>query len=149
MASDEAPHPAREDPGEPLVGLDRARRVLAVGGRFPKRTRILFGQSRRKASSILKPERPETVLETAPFFQPFPHEPVENEFLNLLWRSEALLALSAILGQVAEDQVTHWTRELFHDRLSHQELSLKLFGHDYAALHRWMDTVPGSQVVGG
>jgi hypothetical protein len=137
MTSNESADPGPKDPVGRRFRLDRAKAILTRT--IPERTGALVGSSRRRASFLLKPERPETVFEEASFFQPFPDAPVENEFLNVLWRSEALLALSAILGQLAEDQLIHRSRELFHDRLSHQELSQKLFGHDYAALHRWMD----------
>ena len=41
------------------------------------------------------------------------------------------------------------TRSVFHDDLPHQELSHRLFGADYDAIHRWIDTVPGTGIRGG
>lgn len=69
--------------------------------------------------------------------------------LSIAWQADALLAISALGVTVCEREIIAVTRSIFHDDLSHQELSRRLFGADYDAIHRWMDTVPGTGIRGG
>lgn len=73
----------------------------------------------------------------------------DPRLLSASWRSDLLLGLSAVGAISLEDEIVGITRSLFHDDLSHRELSVLLFGADFDAIHGWMDTVPGSAIRGG
>jgi hypothetical protein len=69
--------------------------------------------------------------------------------LSIAWRADALVGLSAMGVTVWEREIVTVTRSVFHDGLRHQELSRRLFGSDCDAIHRWIDTVPGTGIRGG
>ncbi len=71
------------------------------------------------------------------------------ELLSLRWRNEALLPLTSAGVIGLEDEIIQRTDRLFHAGQPTPELSERLFGQDYAELHRWIDTVRGSDVAGG
>jgi hypothetical protein len=101
-----------------------------------------------RAQRIWMPEDPDVIL-ASPAFAPFPDGGPAPELLSVAWRTDALLGLSALGVGVCEREIVAVTRSVFHDGLPHQELSRRLFGADCDAIHRWMDTVPGSGIRGG
>ncbi len=76
-------------------------------------------------------------------------QPLDGYAASVAWRTEALIGLSALGVSSWEAEIVGVTRQLFHDGPGHQEVSRSLFGADYDAIHRWMDTVPGSGIRGG
>jgi hypothetical protein len=102
----------------------------------------------QRAQRVWVPEDPDVIL-ASPAFSPFPPSGPAVEMLSIAWQADALLGLSALGVTVCEREIITVTRSVFHDGLRHQELSRRLFGADYDAIHRWMDTVPGSGIRGG
>lgn len=101
-----------------------------------------------RARSIWMPEDPDCILTEAPGFAPLATTP-HPQLLSASWRADALLGLSALGVTAWESELVGVTRSLFHDGLSHQDLSHRLFGADYDSIHRWIDTVPGTTIRGG
>lgn len=95
------------------------------------------------------PEKPERILRESAAFRSIPRDLPYPELLSVSWRSDVLLGLSAAGVFSLEDQIVGITRNVFHDGLSHHDLSTRLFGADYDTIHGWMDTVPGATVRGG
>ena len=134
--------------------IDRLRRIKDLGGRAMGGAGDVISGLGDRAGRIIRPEVPSEILQGSALFEPFPSEvglgqEPGSELLNVLWRNEALLVLSVLGLEVYEDQITRFTRRVFHDQPGHRGLSELLFGADYGEIHRWMDTVPGSGVVGG
>lgn len=89
------------------------------------------------------------ILADSPFFQPVPESNLAPELRSFTWRGDALLGLSAFGALTLEDEVARTIRRVFHDDLSHHELSRRLLGADFDAVHGYMDTVPGATYRGG
>jgi len=121
---------------------DASGHALQVG-------RSTLGRVGPQVSRIWKPERPDTILESSTIFQPLPEGRFDAEAVNLLWRAEAFMALSALGLQFFEDHIIGYTRERFHNKPGHRTVSKMLFGSDWDEIHRYMDTVPGSGIQGG
>ncbi len=113
--------------------------------------RDLAARSGERLQTVWEPERPTEILRDSQLFRPLPETlpPSSAHLLSIPWRSDVLLALSAAGVLSVEDEVIGITRRLFHDDLPTRQLSERLFGQDFASLHRWIDTVPGSAVPGG
>lgn len=154
----DAPRPPAEDqdaenPPGMLGRLSRgaagfARRARDGAGRAAELGRETVQDARERAGRIWMPDDAEVIL-ASPVFAPFPEGGPAPELLSVAWRTDALLGLCALGVTVCEDEIITVTRSVFHDGLRHQELSRRLFGADYDAIHRWMDTVPGTGVRGG
>ncbi len=163
MEEPDAPEPLpgidSEEPGLPgrgrsLLG-DLAGRASVVGRRVTEDAARAASRSREalegagaRAQALLAAEIPGLIL-VSPSFAPFPGDAPPREMLSVAWRADALLGLSALGVTVWEREIVGVTRAVFHDGLPHQELSRRLFGSDCDAIHRWIDTVPGSGVRGG
>lgn len=130
-----------------MTEIESPGRLSSAWGRTVAIRRALKGLG-QQAGRFVRPERPEEVLEGAEFFRLAPTS-VDPEFLDVLWRGEALLAASAVCLKIFEDELIQYTRKVFHDAPGHHGLSEALFGRDYGAIHRWMDTVPGAKFAGG
>lgn len=123
-----------------------ARPHLGGGREFALRQARAF---QRRARAVWLPEEPETILSRSSLFEPLPASGPAPELRSLAWRGDALLGLSAVGALALEDEIVGITRSLFHDGIRHQDLSQRLFGADFDAIHGFMDTVPGSTVRGG
>lgn len=143
---------AGEAAGEGAERLGEAGRAASdVLGRGGDSAGELARQAAGRIQGIWEPEDPHGILERSPLFEPLPAEPgdVPPELMSLRWRSEALLALSAAGVLTLEDEIIGHTDRLFHSGLPTPELSERIFGDPNTEIHRWMDTVPGSDVAGG
>jgi hypothetical protein len=125
-----------------------ARRLTSDAGRAATFGRDAFAEAGARAQQVLAAEDPAAIL-ASPTFAPFPGGGPPREMLSIAWQSDALVGLSAIGVTVWEREIVTVTRSVFHDELRHQDLSRRLFGADYDAIHRWIDTVPGSGIRGG
>lgn len=125
-----------------------AQRVRGGVGRAVGLGRETVQDAGEFAQRIWMPEDPDVIL-ASPAFAPFPGGGPAPELLSIAWRTDALLGLSALGVTVCEREIVTVTRSVFHDSLPHQELSRRLFGTDCDAIHRWIDTVPGSGIRGG
>jgi hypothetical protein len=94
------------------------------------------------------PEDADAIL-ASPSFTPFPATGLPVQMLSIAWQADALVGLSALGVNQWETEIVGVTRSVFHDGPGHQEISRRLFGADFDAIHRWMDTVPGSGIRGG
>lgn len=135
------------------AGLSRraaavARRVTDDAGRAATFGRDAVAVVGARAQRAWAAEDPATILDS-PAFAPFPGGGPPAEMLSIAWQADALVGLSAMGVTVWEREIVTVTRSVFHDGLRHQELSRRLFGSDYDAIHRWIDTVPGSGIRGG
>lgn len=144
-----------DEPEEASIyaGLSRhaasvARRITDDAGRAAAFGRDALAGAGARAQRALAAEDPATIL-ASPAFTPFPGGGPPREMLSIAWQSDALVGLSAMGVTVWEREIVTVTRSVFHDGLRHQELSRRLFGSDYDAIHRWIDTVPGSGIRGG
>lgn len=133
-----------------LVGAaqSRAQPVIQEG------RAVLVDQARRlqsRARTLHFPEEPNRIIQSASFFEPLGERDAEvaPELQSLPWRGDAILVLSAAGVVALEDHILGFTRRIFHDELQHQDLSQRLFGVDFDAVHGYMDTVPGRTVRGG
>lgn len=133
-----------------------SERVGAIGAHtrplLEDRWELTLRQARelqRRARALWQPEDPETILSRSGIFDPSPASGPTPELRSLAWRGDALLGLSAVGVLALEDEIVDVTRNLFHDGIRHQDLSQRLFGADFDAIHGFMDTVPGSAVRGG
>jgi hypothetical protein len=146
----------RVDEIEPTSIYDSlSRRAYAVAGRLTDDAgraarfgRDAVAEAGARAQRAWAAEDPTAIL-ASPAFSPFPSGGPPREMLSIAWQSDALVGLSAMGVTVWEREIVTVTRSVFHDGLRHQELSRRLFGSDYDAIHRWIDTVPGSGVRGG
>lgn len=130
-------------------GVSVFGRRLADGAvHATNRGREVLADVGERAQALWTPEDPAVIL-ASPTFAPFPENAPPREMLSVSWRADALLGLSALGITAWEKEIVGVTRALFHDGLPHQELSRRLFGSDFDAIHRWMDTVPGSGIRGG
>lgn len=125
-----------------------AQGVRGGAGRVVDLGRGTMQQAGGRAQRLWMPEDPDVIL-ASPAFAAFPADGPAPEMLSIAWQTEALLGLSALGVTVCEREIITVTRSVFHDGLPHQELSRRLFGADYDAIHRWIDTVPGSGIRGG
>lgn len=146
---------SEDDPDAPGVYDQLSRRAGELAQRFRGGLGRAAGLGRETvqgagelAQRIWMPEDPEVIL-ASPAFAPFPGGGPAPELLSIAWRTDALLGLSALGVTVCEREIVSVTRSVFHDGLPHQELSRRLFGTDCDAIHRWIDTVPGSGIRGG
>lgn len=107
--------------------------------------------ARDQIEAVWKPEDAGQILDCSRLFEPQPAAPedIPPELLSLRWRGEALLALSSAGVLSLEEEIIHHTDRLFHSGLPTPELSERIFRRDLTELHRWIDTVPGSEVPGG
>ncbi len=101
-----------------------------------------------RAQRVWMPDDAAVILGSAAF-APFPDGGPPAEMLSIAWQADALVGLSALGVTQWEREIVTVTRSVFHDNLRHQELSRRLFGSDFDAIHRWIDTVPGSGIRGG
>jgi hypothetical protein len=124
------------------------RRVAVDAARAASRGRETLGDAGARAQALFAAEDPAVIL-ASPSFTPFPEDAPPREMLSVAWRADALLGLSALGVTAWEREIVGVTRAVFHDGLPHQELSRRLFGGDFDAIHRWIDTVPGSGIRGG
>jgi hypothetical protein len=108
----------------------------------------VLGEAGARAKGLLAAEDPDIIVASSAF-RPFPDGGPAPEMLSVAWQSDALVGLSAMGVVTWEREIITVTRSVFHDNLPHQELSRRLFGSDYDAIHRWIDTVPGSGIRGG
>lgn len=155
-----------ESEGSETSRMDVAPRIVETAkvraqqaGTFSKGVLVRAASKGHKALSgiadtakpVWRPEDAARVLAQSPAFGPFPSVASGSLplLLNTSWRSDALLGLSALGVTAWEHEITQTTRALFHDGLSHQNLSFRMFGQNFDAIHRWIDTVPGSGVRGG
>lgn len=147
---------ATPDPGE--LASESAERLKAArdhAGDWAEKGAGLAQNLARHAGeriqAVWKPEDLGQVLKRSRLFRPLPGQPEEvgPDLLSLRWRGEALLALSAGGLLSLEDEIIDHTDRLFHAGLPTPELSERIFGADLSGLHEWIDTVPGSTVVGG
>lgn len=132
--------------------LDDARRRSAEWVEQGTETaRDVARRSAERVRAVWAPEDPDRILDGSRLFEPLPGDPdrVAPELLSLRWRNEALLALSSAGVLSLEDEIVTHTDRLFHAGLPTPELSERIFGRDFGELHRWIDTVPGSDVAGG
>ncbi|HEX8433423.1 MAG TPA: hypothetical protein VF625_19185 [Longimicrobium sp.] len=127
------------------MGLDAAGEV---GERAARLGRAASAEVGSRAQRAWMPDDPVVILGSATF-APFPAGGPPAEMLSIAWQSDALVALSALGVTQWEREIVTVTRSVFHDNLRHQELSRRLFGSDFDAIHRWIDTVPGSGIRGG
>jgi hypothetical protein len=136
--------------GEEARRAAEAGRAAAgeVGGRAADLGRAASMQVGSRAQRVWLPDDPAVILGSATF-APFPAGGPPAEMLSIAWQSDALVALSALGVTQWEREIVTVTRSVFHDNLRHQELSRRLFGSDFDAIHRWIDTVPGSGIRGG
>lgn len=119
---------------------------------FQKGQEALVRQARalrERARALNVREDPDEILGGSSLFQPFPESRITPSLHSLTWRGDALLGLSAFGALTLEDELSRVTRRIFHDDLPHQELSRRLFGTDFDAIHGYMDTVPGTSHRGG
>lgn len=110
--------------------------------------RDVLGEAGARAKGMLAAEDPDVIV-ASPSFRPFPDGGPAPEMLSVAWQSDALVGLSAMGVVTWEREIVTVTRSVFHDGLPHQALSRRLFGSDFDAIHRWIDTVPGSGIRGG
>ncbi|HEX8390840.1 MAG TPA: hypothetical protein VF665_00680, partial [Longimicrobium sp.] len=147
----------------PVVrGADDESRAARLADAAAGITRRLAGEAERAASlgagaargigaraqRIRVPEDPDVIL-ASPSFTPLPGHLPATEMLSVAWQADALVGLSAMGVTVWEKEIVSVTRSVFHDGPGHQAVSRRLFGADYDAIHRWIDTVPGSGIRGG
>jgi hypothetical protein len=104
---------------------------------------------RSKIAGLNVPEDPDEVLRDSSLFHSFPDASIPTELSSLTWRTDAMLGLSTVGVLAIEDELVGVTRHALHDGLPHQELSSRLFGADFDAIHGFMDTVPGATYRGG
>jgi|GEM_PF-5051515 len=119
-----------------------------VGERAARMGRAASEEVGSRAQRAWMPDDPAVILGSAAF-APFPAGGPPAEMLGIAWQADALVALSALGVNQWEREIVTVTRSVFHDNLRHQELSRRLFGSDFDAIHRWIDTVPGSGIRGG
>jgi hypothetical protein len=155
MRYDDEPKPPPEDGEVPgmLGGITQGasrlvRRAADEAARAAGAGKDLISQAGTRAQRLWMPEDPDLIL-ASPSFQPFPAGGPAPEMLSIAWQSDALVGLSALGCTVWERDIVMVTRSVFHDGLPHQDLSRRLFGTDFDAIHRWIDTVPGSGIRGG
>ena len=120
----------------------------SVGERAAHLGRAASSEVGSRVQRVWLPDDPAVILGSAAF-APFPAGGPPSEMLSLAWQADALVALSALGVTTWEREIVTVTRSVFHDNLRHQELSRRLFGSDFDAIHRWIDTVPGSGIRGG
>jgi hypothetical protein len=144
-----------DDSADPSLLGGLARRVSGIARQVGEQAVRAAGsgwdaveEAGTRAQRLWLPEEPSVVL-ASPSFAPFPAGGPPREMLSVAWQADALVGLSAMGVTVWEREIVTVTRSVFHDELRHQELSRRLFGSDFDAIHRWMDTVPGSGVRGG
>lgn len=136
--------------GEEASRAASAGRAAAgeVGGRAARLGRDAAAGLGSRAQRVWMPDDPAVILSSAAF-APFPGGGPPAEMLSIAWQADALVGLSALGVTRWEREIVTVTRSVFHDNLRHQELSRRLFGSDFDAIHRWIDTVPGSGIRGG
>jgi hypothetical protein len=149
------PPPDDEDEDERTLydGLTRraggfARLVTGHAARAAGAGRDVLSEAGTRAQRMWAAEDPDVIL-ASPAFTPFPSGFPEPRMLSVAWQADALVGLSAMGCVSWEREIVTVTRSVFHDGLPHQELSRRLFGSDFDAIHRWIDTVPGSGIRGG
>lgn len=149
--------PDEEEDGDEAPGLYEglsrratgfARLVTGHASRAAGAGREVLGEAGARAKGLLAAEDADVIV-ASPAFRPFPDGGPAPEMLSVAWQSDALVALSAMGVVTWEREIVTVTRSVFHDGLPHQELSRRLFGSDFDAIHRWIDTVPGSGIRGG
>jgi hypothetical protein len=133
------------------AGPKLSRSTKDTAGRAAEKAKAAAWRGRERLEGLWEPEDPAELLRTSPLFRPL-HEAggaLDPRLASLRWRNEALLLLSAAGLFTFERDIIAVTDALFHKGLPSPGLSERLFGQDFAGLHRWIDTVPGSSVAGG
>lgn len=125
-----------------------ARRLADEAARASRAGRGVAGEVGTRAQRMWVPEDADAILASAAFI-PFPAAGFPVQMLSIAWQADALVGLSALGVDQWEGEILGVTRSIFHDGPGHQEISRRLFGADFDAIHRWMDTVPGSGIRGG
>lgn len=124
------------------------RRLADEAGRAANVGREVAGGLGTRAQRMWVPEDADVILASAAF-APIPVTGPPVAMLSIAWQADALVGLSAMGVTVWEKEIVSVTRSIFHDGPGHQDVSRRLFGADFDAIHRWMDTVPGSGIRGG
>ncbi|MBB4638953.1 hypothetical protein [Longimicrobium terrae] len=124
------------------------RRLAGEAERAAQAGRGAVRDAGTRAQRLWVPEDPDEIL-ASPTFLPYAESGPATEMLAIAWQTDALLGISALGVNVCEREIITATRAIFHDGPGHQAVSRRLFGADYDAIHRWMDTVPGTGIRGG
>jgi hypothetical protein len=130
------------------AGATLSRRLADEAVRAANASRELASGIGARAQRVWVPEDADVIL-TSPSFAPFPDTGPAVGMLSIAWQTDALVGLSAMGVTCWEDDILSVTRSVFHDGPGHADLSRRLFGADFDAIHRWIDTVPGSGIRGG